>query len=132
MVATRTRRRALSAALLGLLFALAPSALAQTEQAPAIDITHYNINAELFPDSHILKAQATVTLKAIKQTQSAVLAMNGSLTISIVKGPDGKTALQFIQDRGNEFNVKINLRQLYAARSDISFTFYYAGPPATP
>src|SRR5258706_1304961 len=132
MVATRTRRRALSAALLGLLFALAPSALAQTEQAPAIDITHYNINAELFPDSHVLKAQATVTLKAIKQTQSAVLEMNGSLTISAVKGPDGKTALQFIQDRVNELNVKVNLGQLYPAGSEITLTFDYAGPLATP
>ena len=122
----------MSGALLGLLFALAPSARAQTEQAPAIDITHYKINAELLPDSHILKAQATVTLKAIKQTQSAVLEMNGSLTISSVKGPDGKTALQFIQDRVNEFNVKINLGQLYPAGSDITLTFDYAGPLATP
>ena len=122
----------MSGALLGLLFALAPSARAQTEQAPAIDITHYKINAELLPESHILKAQTTVTLKAIKQTQSAVLEMNGSLTISSVKGPDGKTALQFIQDRVNEFNVKINLGQLYPAGSDITLTFDYAGPLATP
>ena len=132
MVATRTRKRAFSVTLLGLLFALAPVALAQTEQAPAIDITHYKINAELLPDSHTLKSQATVTLKAIKQTQSAVLEMNGSLTISSVKGPDGKTALQFIQDRVNEFNVKINLGQLYAAGSSITLTIEYAGPLATP
>jgi aminopeptidase N len=132
MVATRTRKRALSLTLLALLFVLAPRALAQTEQTPAIDITHYKINAELLPDSHILKAQAIVTLKAVKQTQSAVLEMNGSLTISSVKGPDGKTALQFIQDRVNEFNVKINLGQLYAAGSDITLTFDYSGPLATP
>ncbi len=132
MVATRTRKRVLSVALLALLFAFAPRALAQNEQAPAIDITHYKINAELLPDSHTLKAQATVTLKAIKQTQSAVLEMNGSLIISSVKGPDGKTALQFIQDRVNEFNVKINLGQLYSAGSDITLTFEYAGPLATP
>ena len=132
MVATRTCKRAFSVTLLAVLFALAPGALAQTEQAPAIDITHYKINAELLPDSHILKAQATVTLKAVKQTQSAVLEMNGSLTISSVKGPDGKTALQFIQDRVNEFNVKINLGQLYAAGTDITLTFDYSGPLATP
>ncbi len=132
MVATRTRRRASSLTLLALLFVLAPRALAQTEQTPAIDITNYKINAELLPDSHSLKAQAIVTLKAIKQTQSAVLEMNGSLTISSVKGPDGKTALQFIQDRVNEFNVKVNLGQLYAPGSDITLTFDYAGPLATP
>ena len=132
MVATQTRMRAFSIALMGLLFALAPGAPAQTEQAPAIDITHYKINAELLPDSHTLKAQSTVTLKAIKQTQSAVLEMNGSLAITSVKGPDGKTALQFIQDKVNEFNVKINLGQLYPAGASITLTIEYAGPLATP
>jgi len=132
MVATQTRKRAFSIALLGLLFALAPAALAQTEQAPAIDITHYKINAELLPDSHTLKAQALVTLKAVKPTQSAVLEINGSLTVASVKGPDGKTALQFIQDKVSEFNLKINLGQLVAAGSSITLTIDYAGPLATP
>src|SRR5713226_4779783 len=132
MVATRTLKRAPALALLASLFTLASNATAQTEQASAIDITHYKINAELLPDSHSLKAQAVVTFKALKQTQSAVLEMNGSLTISSIKGPDGKTALQFIQDRVNELNVKINLAQLYPAGSDITLTFDYAGPLATP
>jgi len=132
MVATRTRKRAPALALLASLFALASNATAQTEQASAIDITHYKINAELLPDSHSLKAQAVVTFKALKPTQSAVLEMNGSLTISSIKGPDGKTALQFIQDRVNEFNVKINLGQLYPAGSDVTLTVDYAGALATP
>src|SRR5262249_46321925 len=89
------------------------------------------LNAELVPDSHIHTAHSIVTLKALKPTQSAVLEMNGSLTISSVKGPDGKTALQFIQDRVNEFNVKVNLGQLYSAGSDITLTFDYAGALAT-
>ncbi|HEY7546037.1 MAG TPA: M1 family aminopeptidase, partial [Blastocatellia bacterium] len=87
---------------------------------------------ELLPDSHTLKAQTQVTFKALKQTQSAVLEMNGSLIISSVKGPDGKTALQFIQDRVNDLNVKVNLGQLYSAGSEITLTFEYAGPLATP
>ncbi|MFY9572937.1 MAG: M1 family aminopeptidase [Blastocatellia bacterium] len=131
MVGTRTPSRALPLALLAAFLIFAPRAFAQTEQAPAIDIKHYKINAELLPDSHTLTAQAVVTLKAIKQTQSAVLEMNGSLTITSVKGPDGKTALQFIQDRVNELNVRINLGQLYPAGSDITLTFDYAGPLAT-
>lgn len=131
MVAKRTGKSVLSCALLALLFAVAPKALAQNEQVPPIDINSYKINAELVPDSHTLKAQATVKFKTLKQTQSAVLEMNGSLTISSVKGPDGK-ALQFIQDRVNELNVKINLGQLYPAGSEITLTFDYAGPLATP
>src|SRR5689334_20310048 len=132
MAATRTSKGVFSVALLAFLFALAPRALAQTEQAPSIDITHYKINAELLPDSHTIKAQSTVTLKALKPTQSAVLEMNGSLTITAVKGPDGKTALQFIQDRVNEFNVKVNLGQLLNAGSDVTLTFDYSGQLATP
>ena len=113
-------------------FALAPDAWAQSDGGAIIDITNYKINAELLPDSHTLKAQAVVTMKALKQTQSAVLEMNGSLTISGVKGPDGKTALQFIQDRVNDLNVKVNLGQLYPAGADITLTFDYTGPLATP
>lgn len=132
MAAKRTGTSALSIALFALLCVIAPTASAQTEQVPPIDITHYKINAELLPDSHTLKAQAVVKFKTIKQTQSAVLEMNGSLVISAVKGPDGKTALQFIQDRVNELNVKVNLGQLYPAGAEITLTFDYAGPLATP
>lgn len=124
-------RTALSGLILALPLAMVPAATAQTEQVSPIDVTHYKINAELLPDAHTLKAQATVTLKALKPTQSAVLEMNGSLAISSVKAADGKTALQFIQDKVNELNVKVNLGQLYAAGSDITLTFEYAGPLAT-
>ena len=129
----RISKLAMSIATLALTLAFVPVALAQTEEAGAmIDITRYKINAELMPDSHTLKATAAVTFKPLKQTQSAVLEMTGSLIISSVKGPDGKTALQFIQDRVNELNVKKNLGQLYQPGSEITLTFDYAGPLATP
>jgi aminopeptidase N len=118
-------------AALVLTFACALLALAQEQSSP-VDITHYKINAELLPDSHTLKATATVTMKALKQTQSVVLEMNGSLTVTGVRGADGKTALQFIQDKVNELNVKVNLGKLYEANSEITLTFDYAGPLATP
>lgn len=123
---------ALGTVLLVTTAAIAAQAAVQGDDGAAIDITHYKIQAEMLPDSHALKAKATVSLKMLKQTQSVVLEMNGSLTISDVKGPDGKTALQFIQDRVNELNVKINLGQLYQAGSDLTLTFDYEGPLATP
>ena len=129
----RIFKTAMSIVTLALALMFAPAAPAQTEEAGAmIDITRYKINAELLPDSHTLKATAAVTFKPLKQTQSAVLEMNGSLIISSVKGPDGKTALQFIQDRVNDLNVKINLGQLYQPGNEITLTFDYAGPLATP
>ena len=143
-----------------LVLACIPEVLAQ-EQASPIDITHYKINAELLPDSHTLKATATVTLKALKQTQSAVLEMNGSLTVTAVKAADGRisdsrpvekpsggripesragdsknadgrVALQFIQDKVNDLNVKVNLGRLYEAGSEITLIFEYSGALATP
>lgn len=131
MTLIRNLRTAVSGLIVALPLALVPAVTAQTEQASPIDITSYKINAELLPDAHTLKAQATVTLKALKSTQSAVLEMNGSLAISSVKAADGKTPLQFIQDKVNELNVRVNLGQLYAAGSDITLTFEYAGPLAT-
>jgi tetratricopeptide (TPR) repeat protein len=117
---------------LALLFGLTAKAPAQSNAGDTLDIIHYKIYAEMEPDNHILKAQTAVTFKALKQTQSAVFEMNGSLVISSVKGPDGRTDLQFIQDRVNELNVKVNLGQLYPANSEITLTFEYAGPLATP
>ncbi len=128
----RTHKKTLLTLAFALVAVLASDGRSQTEAGATIDITHYKINAELLPDSHTMKATTVVSFKALAQTQSAVLEMNGSLAISSIKAPDGKTELQFIQDRVNELNVKINLGQLYAAGSDITLTFEYSGPLATP
>ena len=132
MTINRLSRMTVPILVLAVAFALVSIATAQTDQSSPIDITNYKINAELLPESHTLKAQAAVTMKLLKQTQSAVLEMNGSLTISSVKGPDGKTVLQFIQDKVNDTNVKVNLGKLYEAGAEITLTFDYAGQLATP
>ena len=112
------------------ILAVVPQCSAQSDES-VIDVTSYKINGELVPEAHTLKAQAVVTYKALKPTQSAVFEMNGSLNITGVKGPDGKTVLQFIQDKVNEMNVKINLGQLYPAGSSVTLTFDYSGQLAT-
>lgn len=107
------------------------TALAQDE-GPPIDVEHYKIDAELVPENHQLKGHAVVTFKMLKDAQSAVFEMNGSLNITKVTAPDGKTSLQFLQDKVNELNVKINLGQLYQSGSEINLTFDYDGQLATP
>jgi aminopeptidase N len=124
-------RMAVSIVVLTLIFAFKPEVRGQAG-GETIDIQNYKIFAELLPESNSLRAQAAVTFKALKQTQSAVFEMNGSLVISKVKAPDGRTELQFIQDRVNENNVKINLGQLYQPGSQLTLTFEYEGPLATP
>ncbi|MGH9824203.1 MAG: M1 family aminopeptidase, partial [Blastocatellia bacterium] len=121
------------AAVMALLCMLGSAGLALAqEEGPPIDVEHYKIDAELIPDNHELKAHALVTFKALKDTQSAVFEINGSLAITKVTAPDGKTVLQFLQDKVNELNVKINLGQLYNAGSEITLTFDYDGQLATP
>ena len=115
-----------------ILFACVPPAYGQTEDRTAIDVIHYKINAEIIPDSHTLKAKTQVTFRPGRQTQSAVFEMNGSLLVTSVKGPDGTTSLQFIQDKINELNIKIDLAKLYPAGSDITLSFEYEGQLATP
>ena len=132
MTIYRLSRMTVPILVLAVAIALVSGVTAQTDQSSPIDITNYKINAELLPESHTLKAQAAVTMKLLKQTQSAVLEMNGSLTISSVKGPDGKTVLQFIQDKINDTNVRVNLGKLYEAGAEITLTFDYAGQLATP
>lgn len=132
MTINRLNRMTVPILVLALAFAFVSGVTAQTDQSSLIDIINYKINAEILPESHTLKAQAAVTMKLLKQTQSAVLEMNGSLTISGVKAPDGKTVLQFIQDKVNDTNVKVNLGRLYEAGSEITLTFEYAGQLATP
>jgi aminopeptidase N len=121
--------KAIVAALLVL--SVLPSRASAQSEGPDIDVLNYKIDAQLVPDSHLLTGHVVVTFKSLKQTQSAVFEMNGSLTISAVNGPDGKP-LQFIQDRINELNVKINLGQLYEPNSEITLTFDYSGQLATP
>jgi tetratricopeptide (TPR) repeat protein len=125
-------RVAVSILTLALAFTCRTGAMAQQAAGETIDILNYKIFAEMLPDTNSLRAQAAVTFKALKQTQSAVFEMNGSLVISRIKAPDGKTELQFIQDRVNENTVKINLGQLYQAGSQLTLTFDYEGPLATP
>jgi len=108
-----------------------PATARAQDEGPDIDVINYRIDAELIPDSHTLTGHAVVDFKPVKQTQSAVFEMNGSLTVAAVKGPDGKP-LQFIQDKVNELNLKINLGQLYQAGSDIVLTVDYQGQLATP
>ena len=129
------KRIKIATALVGLFFALAcvqvPNLYAQSESSGTLDVLKYKINAEILPETNTLKAQTAVTFKALKQTQSAVFEMNGSLAITSVLAPDGKTQLQFVQDRVNELTVKVNLGQLYQPGSEITLTFTYAGALAT-
>lgn len=109
----------------------APSVLAQAERGADIDVEDYKIHAEIVPDQHILTAKTEVRIKTLHDTQSVVLEMNGSLAVSKVSFPDGKP-LQFIQDKLDGLNVRVDLGKLVASGTVFTLLFEYSGQLATP
>lgn len=108
-----------------------PTVLAQGEKGSDIDVEDYKIQAELVPAQHLLTAKTQVQIKALHDTQSVVLEMNGSLAVSKVSFPDGK-ALQFIQDKLDALNVRVDLGKLVASGTVFTLAFEYSGQLATP
>ncbi len=109
-------------------------ALAQT-QAPGevsgdIDITGYQIDSELTPDTGTLKATATVTYVALKASRSVAFELNGSLRVTAVRGADTKP-LQFAQDTLQDFTVKVDLGQVMTVGQSYTLAFDYAGQLVT-
>src|SRR5581483_2563877 len=112
------------------LLLLAPTVPAQETSKGDYDVISYKIDAELIPDDHRLKAQAEVVFKPLKDTQSAVMELNGSLKVAQILGPDNKP-LEFVQDSVNKLEVRVNLGQLYQAGKEVKLTFNYEGQLAT-
>ena len=92
-----------------------------------VDIINYKIEAEIIPDTHILKANTDVTFQVLKPTQSVIFEMNGSLKVSKITTEDGR-ALQFVQDTVDALNVRIDLGTQIQANQPTTLKFTYEGP----
>ncbi len=54
---------------------------AQTKSGGDFDVQHYQIDAELIPQSQVLRARAEVRFVPLTDTRSVVFELNGSLTV---------------------------------------------------
>ena len=100
-----------------------PLAIAQA-QKPTIDITAYNIDAQIDPDAHSLKATARVTFTPLQALDTVVFQLHGALKVD--KVTDGaKNVLS--GERGNDATIRLTLPATLAKGQSTTFTFEYAG-----
>ncbi len=113
-----------------ILCALSTARGAQSDE-DVIDVRHYQIDAAIDPEESMLKAMTVVTVKMLAPSRSVVLEMNGSLTISKVLNEENEP-LEFIQDRIDRLDVRVDLGRPVEAGKELKLTFEYAGPLTTP
>jgi aminopeptidase N len=98
-------------------------AMAQA-QRPAINITAYNIDAELDPDAHTLKATAKVTFTALQPVDTAVFQLHSALKVD--KVTDGANNV-LSGERGTDATIRLTLPAPMAKGQSTTFTFEYGG-----
>ena len=69
------------------LLMICPAAPDQETSKGDYDVISYKIDGELIPEDHRLKAQVDMVIRPLKDTQSAVMELNGSLKVAQVLDP---------------------------------------------
>ncbi len=121
--AFKKRQLAFLLALLAILPCASPLAIAQV-QRPAINITAYNIDAELDPDAHTLKATAKVTFTALQPVDTAVFQLHSALKVDKVTDGTGKV---LSGERGTDATIRLTLTTPMSKGQTTTFTFEYGG-----
>ena len=110
-----------------LLFALIATSLLGTRalaQKPTIDITAYNIDAQIDPDAHTLKATARVTFTPLQALDTVVFQLHGALKVD--KVTDGANNV-LSGERGTDATIRLTLPATLAKGQSTTFTFEYGG-----
>jgi tetratricopeptide (TPR) repeat protein len=132
---------------------ICPAISAQTKSGGDLDVQHYQIDADLIPQSQLLRARAEVRFVPLTETRSVVFELNGSLTVKgiTIKGmaspeparPAAKAAssrtplatepptqqggLQFVQDSRENMNVRVDLGRVLPKGQPVTLVFDYEG-----
>src|SRR5215469_9030775 len=109
-------------ALAAIVFLAGPSARA-ADRVP-VQITAYNIDAELKPDTHMLTCVTRVTFTALDPVQTAVFELHGALKVD--KVTDAKN-VPLAGERGAEASLRITPQTPLAKGQTYTWTFYYSG-----
>jgi aminopeptidase N len=123
---TPTSKFRRTAALLFALIAvclLAPG-FAHAAEKQTINITAYNIDAEIDPDAHTLKATAHVTFTALEPVDTVVFQLHGALKVDKVTDAANHV---LSGERGTDATIRLALPAPLAKGQKTTFTFEYGG-----
>jgi aminopeptidase N len=123
---TTTRLRALLAAILLAALPATPRAQRRPSAAPQIDIEHTVVDARLEPESHELKATATLTFRVVEATQIVLLQVSENLSVQKVTGPDG-TKVEFGQDETGPGTLSLRFARELPSGSRTTVKIEYGG-----
>jgi aminopeptidase N len=122
--------RWLRIASVGLVFALPALRLEgqarRASAAPQIDIENTVVDAKLDPETHELKATATLTFRVIEATQIAMLELSENLSVQKIVGADG-VEVEFGQDETGPGTVSIRFPRQLAAGTRTTLKIEYNG-----
>ena len=124
---TRPRRGFLSAALLGFLClgGLAPASLQAQANLSPFHVSRYEIDVELFPDIHELRARARLTVVADEPLGSLTLRLNRNLKVEQVLDARGQR-LPFEQTSQGS-SLRVDLPQTLAPDQSVELEVAYKG-----
>ncbi|MBI4470157.1 MAG: tetratricopeptide repeat protein [Acidobacteria bacterium] len=109
----------------------APLSLQKASSADTFDLKHFKVDAEIDPAEYTLKSRASVTMSLVAPSRSIVLELNGSLTVSKVTD-SGNKPLQFVQDRLDQLNVRIDMGEVFETGKEVTVNLDYSGALRTP
>ncbi len=106
-------------------FFLSMCSLARAAEKMRLRVDDYQIDAELLPHSHQLKAQAKVKFTALEDLNAAVFELHNGLRVTKVTDDAGKpvTAERIAQDS----TVRVQLASDMAKNTSTTLTFEYEG-----
>ena len=124
--------------LIALVACIATASAQQPAPQPAgarFDITNYRIEAQLIPETHMLRAGADIMLVPLEPTRSLVFELNGSLKVESVE-QGGKPLTGVVQDAVGVGalgpNVRVDLGQIVPANQPITLRFRWSGALVSP
>src|SRR5271168_2839878 len=123
------RMRVIQVRLAILLFALIAvsllaAPLAHAAEKPTINITAYDIDAQLDPDAHTLKATAKVTFTPLESLDTVVFQLHSALKVD--KVTDSQNHVHS-GERGTDATIRLTLPATLAKGQKTTFTFEYGG-----
>jgi len=102
----------------------------QTKKAvssiPRIEVQNYKIEANLVPDTHELKAAATVTFKALQSTDFVVFELSENLSVQKILNSEG-VELEFRQNETGPGSLSVRFAKPLSSGSEVTIKVEYQG-----